>query len=94
MASLPNGFGRSKKCSCCGETFPVSSFGRNRQSKDGLHYYTKAHAAKKQKQWAKAHPDTVKRMRSDYLERMRELNAERDPYQDEDTREATQAAHV
>jgi hypothetical protein len=81
MAISPNGSGRTKRCACCGEPFPISSFGRNRQAKDGLHYYTKAHAAKKQKQWAKANPATVKRMRTDYLDRMRKMNAERNPYE-------------
>jgi len=72
---------RRKRCACCGETFPVSAFGRNRQAKDRLHYYTKKCAAKKQKLWAQSHPETVKRMRSDYLKRMYAQNAERNPYE-------------
>jgi len=71
---------KAKTCSHCGETRPVSSFGRNRQALDGLHYYCKPCAAERQRQWAKAHPEKVREMRADYLRRIREQNQGRDPY--------------
>ena len=79
MASVP-GFGRSKLCPCCEGTLPLSQFGRNRQAKDGLHYYCKKCAAAKQRAWAKAHPIIVRAMRTTYLKRVHEQNAQRDPY--------------
>jgi hypothetical protein len=85
MANLLTGFGstssRSKCCSSCEQTLPVTAFGRNRQAKDGLHYYCKKCAAQRQRLWAKAHPDTVREMRSDYLTRIRASNDGRNPYE-------------
>jgi hypothetical protein len=78
--STPFG-GRGKFCPDCGGTHPLSAFGRNRQSKDGLHYYCKKCAAKRQRLWATANPSKVRAMRSDYLTRMHNLNATRDPYE-------------
>jgi hypothetical protein len=72
---------RGKRCSSCKDWHPLSYFGRNRQAKDGLHYYCKACAAKRQKQWAKANPAVVKRMRTDYLIRVRAANEDRNPYE-------------
>lgn len=72
---------RAKSCSCCGERKPVAAFGKNIQAKDGLHYYCKACAAEKQREWARNHTETVKRMRADYLTRVRAANAERNPYE-------------
>jgi len=77
----PTPASRTKLCSCCGQTFPVTGFGRNRQSKDGLHYYCKACAAKRQREWAQANPEVVKRMRSNYLERIYAQNEGKDPYE-------------
>lgn len=70
-----------KRCACCGQWFPITDFGRNRQAKDGLHYYSKACAAKRQKEWAARNAETVKRMRNDYLKRVYAQNAQRDPYE-------------
>lgn len=72
---------RSKPCPCCGQTLPVSSFGRNRQAKDGLHYYCKSCAARKQRSWAKTNPAKIKEMHMDYLNRIRAANDGRDPYE-------------
>lgn len=71
---------KAKTCSCCGENLPLTAFGRNRQTPDGLHYYCKACAAKRQRKWAQNNPDKVREMRADYLRRMREQNEGRDPY--------------
>jgi len=81
MAAIPPSLVPTKRCSCCDARHPLSAFGRNCQTKDGLHYYCKVCAAKKQKQWARANPATVKRMRGDYLTRMKAQNAQRDPYE-------------
>jgi hypothetical protein len=81
MAAIPIAPVRSKRCACgCGSSYPITSFGKNCQSKDGLHYYSKKCAAKRQQRWSKANPETVRSMRADYLKRMKALNAERDPY--------------
>lgn len=72
---------KRKKCACCKEKLALTAFGRNRRAKDGLHYYCKLCAAGKTKKWAKANPETVKRMREDYIKRVHEQNAERDPYE-------------
>lgn len=71
---------RRKLCPDCERERPVTEFGRNRQSADGLHYYCKPCAAKRQRAWAKANPGKVKQMRDDYLKRVYALNAARDPY--------------
>lgn len=73
--------GRTKRCSCCEQVKPISGFGRNRQAKDGLHYYCKACAARRQRMWAKANPDTVRTMRANYLSRIRDANTDRNPYE-------------
>jgi transposase-like protein len=69
-----------KVCPACNETLPIHAYGRNRQAKDGLHYYCKACAAARQRTWAKAHPEKVRAMRADYLRRVRAQNEGRDPY--------------
>jgi formate dehydrogenase maturation protein FdhE len=72
---------RTKFCPDCEGPRPISSFGRNRQSKDGLHYYCKECAAARQRKWARANPETVRAMRAGYLKRVHEANAGRDPYE-------------
>lgn len=81
MSAPPLSTARLKRCSCCEERKPLSAFGKNIQAKDGLHYYCKACAALKQREWARNHTDTVKRMRQDYLTKVRAANAERNPYE-------------
>jgi len=71
---------KKKSCPICESEKPLSAFGRNRQSVDGLHYYCKACAAARQRAWAKANQEKVKSMRIVYLERIRATNAQRDPY--------------
>jgi hypothetical protein len=72
---------RVKLCPSCESEKPVTAFGRNRQSVDGLHYYCKVCAAARQRAWAKAHPEKVKSMRSSYLQRIRAHNATVNPYE-------------
>ena len=66
--------GIEKVCSCCGEAFPVEDFGLNVQTPDGLAYYTRAHAAAKQRQFREANPAQVKAARKKYLDRVRAEN--------------------
>ena len=72
---------RTKRCPACEQEHPLARFGRNRQAKDGLHYYCKDCAAARQRAWARANPAKVQAMRSSYLDRIREINDERDPYE-------------
>ena len=71
---------RTKHCPRCARTQPVTGFGKNCQALDGLHYYCKACAAARQREWAKANPGKVKAMRAEYLRKVREQNSEKDPY--------------
>lgn len=70
----------TKKCTSCKVDKQRTEFGRNCQTPDGLHYYCKTCAARRQRAWAKANADKVKQARADYLERIRAANAKRDPY--------------
>lgn len=63
-----------KQCSCCGGIFKRSEFGRNRQTPDGLAYYTKEHAAAKQRVFRRTHPELVKESRDRYLNKLRARN--------------------
>jgi len=69
-----------KHCPDCKQGLPLADFCTNRQSKDGLHYYCRKCAAARQRLWASKHPEIVKRMRAEYLKRVYEQNATRDPY--------------
>jgi len=71
---------REKYCPDCRGPRPVVDFGRNCQSVDGLHYYCKEHAAKRQREWAALNREKVKAMRDRYLKRMRAQNAGANPY--------------
>ncbi len=68
---------RMKQCSCCGQLFPVEDFGMNRLTVDGRAYYTKAHAAAKQRQFRQDRPDSVAASKKKYLDKLRQQNAER-----------------
>lgn len=72
---------RVKSCPSCKVAKPVVEFGRNRQSIDGLHYYCKTCAAKRQRAWAKANPEKVTAMRRSYLQSMHAKNEGVDPYE-------------
>jgi hypothetical protein len=63
-----------KRCSCCGEWFPKTDFGGNRQTPDGLAYYTRAHAAQKQKDFRRTNPESVAASRKNYLDKLRKQN--------------------
>lgn len=70
-----------KVCSCCHISKPLSMFGRNRQTLDGLNYYCKTCAADKQAAWVEANPKKAKAAKAKYLARIRATNALRgDPY--------------
>ena len=69
-----------KTCPRCSRTLPLTRFGRNCQSVDGLHYYCKVCAAARQREWARAHPERVKESKRAYLQRVREQNEGKDPY--------------
>lgn len=73
--------GRVKYCSHCKVEHPVSEFGRNRQSPDGLHYFCRMAAAARQRAWAKANPDKIRTARAAYISKLHALNARRDPYE-------------
>jgi hypothetical protein len=70
-----------KTCSHCHQPKPLTSFGRNRQTVDGLNYYCKACAAFKQADWTAKNPDKAKASKEKYLNRMRATNTLRgDPH--------------
>lgn len=71
---------RLKPCPDCKQEKPVTDFGRNKQAVDGLHYYCRVCAAARQRTWAAANKEKVRRMRAEYLKGVREANANRDPY--------------
>jgi hypothetical protein len=71
---------RTKYCPDCKQTKPITGFGRNRQSPDGLHYYCRECAAERQRRWTERHPDKVRIMRQTYLTKIRSRNDGRDPY--------------
>lgn len=66
-----------KVCSCCKESLPPHAFGSNRSTPDGLMYYCKVCAAKKQKQFRKDNPEKVRAAREKYLDSLRLKNAAR-----------------
>lgn len=73
---------RTKHCPRC-TTLPISAFGINRQSPDGLNYYCKGCAAEKQRVWSKANPEKRKQTRQSYIQRTVTANLQRNPYEDE-----------
>jgi hypothetical protein len=64
----------TKVCSCCHKELPVSDYGSNRQTPDGLMYYCRACAASKQRSFRKTNPDSAKASKQKYLEKMRAKN--------------------
>jgi hypothetical protein len=71
----------TKRCSCCKNFKPLTEFGRNRQTVDGLNYYCKPCAADKQAAWVEANPAKAKAAKNKYLARIRATNQLRnDPY--------------
>lgn len=66
----------TKRCSCCGEWYPIEAFGSNRQNPDGRAYYTREHAALKQKAFRKANPELVATSKKKYLDKIRRQNDE------------------
>lgn len=69
-----------KFCPDCSLNHPITAFGRNRQAKDGLHYYCKVAARKRSRTWAAANTAKTKAMKVDYRNRVRAKNEGVDPY--------------
>ena len=65
---------KTKICSCCGQAYPIQDFGKNCQAPDGLAYYTRKHAALKQREFRLANPDKTKAARERYLDKVRTRN--------------------
>lgn len=63
-----------KTCSCCNQRFSTDKFGKNSHSPDGLHWYTREHAAAKQREWKAANQEKVKKWRRDYIKRLKRQN--------------------
>lgn len=63
-----------KTCSSCGGTKPVSEFGKNRQTPDGLMYYCRTCAAEKQREYRKNNPDAAMESKRKYLAKVRARN--------------------
>ena len=64
----------AKVCSCCGRAYPIEDFGKNCQAPDGLAYYTRAHAARKQREFRLTNPGSTKAARERYLAKVRARN--------------------
>jgi late competence protein required for DNA uptake (superfamily II DNA/RNA helicase) len=71
-----------KMCNRCGIPQLKTQFGRNRQSADGLHYYCKACARVKRREWAERNGEKLKSYRDTYRNKIRAINDKRDPYAD------------
>jgi len=69
-----------KTCTECEARLLRTAFGRNAQSKDGLHYYCKVCAALKRKTWYEANKVKAKQSTKKWLQHTAALNAMRDPY--------------
>jgi hypothetical protein len=72
-----------KSCPACPrgtQPKPVTEFGRNAQSPDGLHYYCRACSAAKARSWNEQNRDKVKQTKLRYLQKLAKRNANRDPY--------------
>ena len=67
---------KTKTCSCCRQTKPVSEFGKNRQTPDGLMYYCRTCASEKQRQFRVVNPESAKASKEKYLAKIRARNDE------------------
>jgi len=80
VAMLANSDG-TKRCSRCGVSFPISSFGRNRSMKDGLHHYCKICQRQSQESWRNRNPEqyrsSIARWQRHHREYLARLNRER-----------------
>lgn len=65
---------QTKLCSCCQRDLPLSEFGNNRQTPDGLMYYCKPCAAEKQRIFRKTNPAAAKAAKERYLVKVRLRN--------------------
>lgn len=72
---------RTKYCAHCDAHHPVTDFGLNRQSADGLHYYCRKAAAERRKAWVKANPERAQAIRAAYLAKVHARNEGRNPYE-------------
>ena len=67
---------KTKTCSCCHQPKPVSEFGKNRQTPDGLMYYCRTCAAGKQREFRTNNPESTKTSKQKYLSKIRARNDE------------------
>ena len=67
---------KTKTCSCCHQPKPLSEFGKNRQTPDGLMYYCRPCASDKQRQFRVTNPESAKRSKEKYLAKIRARNDE------------------
>ena len=65
-----------KICSCCHQPKPVTEFGKNRQTPDGLMYYCRPCASAKQRDFRATNPDSATASKQKYLARIRARNDE------------------
>ena len=64
----------SKKCSCCQQRKPLTEFGANLQTPDGLMYYCRECAKAKQRAFRKNNPVSASASRKRYLDKIRAKN--------------------
>lgn len=64
----------NKTCSSCGRDKPISEFGKNRQTPDGLMYYCRTCAADKQRAYRVANPQAAMEAKRRYLDKLRAKN--------------------
>ena len=64
----------TKHCPSCDNDLPVTAFGNNRQTPDGLMYYCRLCASEKQRQYREANPDAAAAAKARYLEKLRSRN--------------------
>lgn len=64
----------TKRCPDCKKDLPLSAFGLNAQTADGLNYYCKEHARRRQAKWVKKNPAKARAIRKRYLDGLRATN--------------------
>jgi hypothetical protein len=64
----------NKHCPSCDRTLPISEFGKNRQTPDGLMYYCRPCASAKQREYRLANPGAAAESKARYLEKLRSRN--------------------
>lgn len=67
---------KTKTCSCCNRPKPISEFGKNRQTPDGLMYYCRLCASAKQREFRATNPESARASKEKYLAKIRARNDE------------------